>query len=266
MIETGRLQGKRAIVTGAASGIGQAAAVRFAQEGAAVVCVDLDADGLSQTVEQIARAGGAGQAVRADVADETAIASIVNDCLQQHGGLEVMFANAGIGGPLRSILDTSVSELKAVLEVNLIGPFIAIQQSARVMRKAGGGSIIATASVAGLRSGAGPSAYSASKAGVISLVQTAANQLAGTGVRVNALCPGLVETGITRPLFQAARAAGKESRIGQLNPTKRAGRPQEIAAAALFLASDESSYINGQALAVDGGLSSTHPFVSGKLF
>lgn len=266
MTDTGKLQGRRAIVTGAASGIGRAAAIRFAQEGATVVCVDLDKEGLSRTVEQIARAGSTGQSAPADVADETAMASIINDCLREHGGLEVMFANAGVAGQLHSILDTPLSELKAVLEVNLIGAFIAIQQSARVMSKAGSGSIVVTASVAGFRSGAGPSAYSASKAGVISLIQTAANQLAGTGVRVNALCPGLVETGITRPLFQAARAAGKESRIGQLNPTRRAGKPEEIAAAALFLASDESSYINGQALAVDGGLSSTHPFVPGKLF
>jgi NAD(P)-dependent dehydrogenase (short-subunit alcohol dehydrogenase family) len=95
---------------------------------------------------------------------------------------------------------------------------------------------------------------------VISLVQTAANALAGSGVRVNAVCPGLIETGMTQPIFEAARARGTEDRIGQLNPLRRAGRPDEIAAAALFLASEEASYVNGQAIAVDGGLSSTHPF------
>jgi NAD(P)-dependent dehydrogenase (short-subunit alcohol dehydrogenase family) len=128
------------------------------------------------------------------------------------------------------------------------------------MRDAGGGSIICTASVAGLRANAGRSAYAASKAGVISLVQTAANELSGTGVRVNAICPGLIRTGMTRPIFEAARARGSEARIGQLNPLRRAGEPREIAAMALFLASDEASYVNGQAFAVDGGLSSTHPF------
>jgi NAD(P)-dependent dehydrogenase (short-subunit alcohol dehydrogenase family) len=103
--------------------------------------------------------------------------------------------------------------------------------------------------------------YSASKAGVISLVQTAANQLAGTGVRINAICPGLIETGMTRPIFDAARARGTERKIGQLNPLRRAGAPEEIAQMALFLASDAASYVNGQAIAVDGGLSTSHPIV-----
>ena len=128
------------------------------------------------------------------------------------------------------------------------------------MRAAGGGAIICTASVAGLRANAGKSAYAASKAGVISLVQTAANDLYGTGVRVNAICPGLIRTGMTQPIFEGARARGSEGRIGQLNPLRRPGEPREIAAMALFLASDEASYVNGQAFAVDGGLSSTHPF------
>jgi NAD(P)-dependent dehydrogenase (short-subunit alcohol dehydrogenase family) len=123
------------------------------------------------------------------------------------------------------------------------------------------GSIVCTASVAGLRSGAGGMPYSASKAGVISLVQTAANELAGTGVRINAICPGLIETGMTRPIFERARARGSESRIGQLNPLRRSGTPEEIARTALFLASDASSYVNGQAIAVDGGLSTSHPIV-----
>ncbi len=123
------------------------------------------------------------------------------------------------------------------------------------------GSIICTASVAGLRSGAGCLPYSASKAGVISLVQTAANQLSGTGVRINAICPGLIETGMTRPIFDQARARGSERKIGQLNPLRRAGAPEEIAQTALFLASDAASYVNGQAIAVDGGLSSSHPIV-----
>jgi NAD(P)-dependent dehydrogenase (short-subunit alcohol dehydrogenase family) len=114
--------------------------------------------------------------------------------------------------------------------------------------------------VAGLRANAGGHPYSASKAGVISLVQTAANSLTGTGVRVNAICPGLIETGMTRPLFERARERGSTGKIGQLNPLQRPGGPEEIAAMALFLASDEASYVNGQAFAVDGGLSSTHPF------
>jgi NAD(P)-dependent dehydrogenase (short-subunit alcohol dehydrogenase family) len=127
------------------------------------------------------------------------------------------------------------------------------------------GSIILTASVAGLRSNAGSTPYSASKAAVVSLAQTSAFQLAGTNVRVNALCPGLIETGMTAVVFEAARARGTEKKIGQLNPLKRGGVADEIARVALFLGSDDSSYVNGQAWAVDGGLSAGHPFVPGKI-
>jgi NAD(P)-dependent dehydrogenase (short-subunit alcohol dehydrogenase family) len=127
------------------------------------------------------------------------------------------------------------------------------------------GSIILTASVAGLRSNAGSTPYSASKAAVVSLAQTAAFQLAGTNIRVNALCPGLIETGMTAVVFEAARARGTENKIGQLNPLKRGGVADEIARVALFLGSDDSSYVNGQAWAVDGGLSAGHPFVPGKI-
>ena len=154
----------------------------------------------------------------------------------------------------------SVELWREILRVNLIGPFLAIKHGGPLMMKQGKGSIICTASVAGLRANAGGHPYSASKAGVISLVQTAANTLSGTGVRVNAICPGLIETGMTRPIFERARERGTEDKIGQLNPLQRAGEPAEIAAMALFLASDEASYVNGQAIAVDGGLSSTHPF------
>jgi NAD(P)-dependent dehydrogenase (short-subunit alcohol dehydrogenase family) len=150
------------------------------------------------------------------------------------------------------------------LRVNLIGPFLAIKYTAPHMAKQGKGSIICTASVAGIRFGAGPVAYSASKAGVINLVQVAANQLRGTGVRVNAICPGLIETGMTKPIFDYARQTGKEQRVGQLNPLLRAGQPDEIAGAALFLASDDASYVTGQALPVDGGLTSSLPFVPPK--
>ena len=145
--------------------------------------------------------------------------------------------------------------------MNLIGPFLAVKHASKVMVEAGSGSIICTASVAGIRSSAGGPAYSASKAGVISLVKTSANELYGTGVRVNAVAAGLIETGMTKPIFDGARARGNEGKIGQLNPLGRYGVPDEIAHAALFLASDDSSYVNGQAIAVDGGLSTSHPVV-----
>ena len=145
-----------------------------------------------------------------------------------------------------------------VLRVNLLGPWIAIRTAQPHMRP--GAAIICTASVAGLRAGAGPIAYSASKAGVINLVQTTAMALTGRGIRVNGVAPGLIETPMTALVFDDARARGRGDRIGQLNPTRRGGLPEEIAAAVAWLASDAASYVNGQVLAVDGGLSAQHPF------
>src|SRR4029453_18647885 len=132
-----------------------------------------------------------------------------------------------------------------ILRVNLVGPFLAIKYAAPVIARRDGGSIVCTASVAGLRSGAGGAAYSASKAGVINLVQSAAQQLSGTGVRVNAICPGLIETGMTKPIYDMARASGQEARIGEINPLGRGGEPDEIARAALFLTADETSSYTG---------------------
>jgi NAD(P)-dependent dehydrogenase (short-subunit alcohol dehydrogenase family) len=261
----GRLQGKRAVVTGAASGIGRATAARMAEEGAAVVVVDVVEAGVAETAAAIATAGGRATPCVADASDESAVRQVVDLCVREYGGLEAMFANAGVAGAFEPFFDLTADDWRRVVEVNLIGPFLAIKHAVRVMRPAGTGSIVCTASVAGLRSGAGPTPYSATKAGVISLVQTAANQLAGTGIRVNAVCPGLIETGMTQPIFELARAAGKEHKIGQLNPLKRAGAPVEIANVVAFLASDEASYVNGQAIAVDGGLSSSHPVVPGRL-
>lgn len=149
--------------------------------------------------------------------------------------------------------------------------FLAVKHAAPAMqitsteKPKSGGSIIATASTAGLRSGAGPTDYSASKAAVISIMQTSAYQLSGTNIRCNAICPGLIETGMTSIVFESARKRGTEKKIGQLNPLRRGGVSDEIARVALFLGSDESSYVNAQAWAVDAGLSGSHPVVPGKL-
>jgi NAD(P)-dependent dehydrogenase (short-subunit alcohol dehydrogenase family) len=254
------LQGKIALVTGAASGIGRASALLFASEGAAVVALDRAA-GVETTVAAIRAAGGRAAARIADSSAESDVAGAVSFAVKEYGGLDVCYANAGISGGLVPFFEETVERWKEVLNVNLIGAFLAVKYAALVMVPRRHGSIICTASVAGLRSGAGGMPYSASKAGVISLVQTAANQLSGTGVRINAICPGLIETGMTRPIFEAARARGSERKIGQLNPLRRPGDPAEIAQMALFLASDAASYVNGQAIAVDGGLSTSHPIV-----
>ena len=173
----------------------------------------------------------------------------------------MIYANAGVSGGRVPLAEQTMEMWQEILRVNLIGPFLAIKHAAPIMRAQGGGSIICTASVAALRANAGGPPYAASKAGVVSLVQTAANELFASGIRVNAICPGLIETGMTKSTFDRARARGSEGKIGQLYPTRRNGYPEEIANMALFLASDEASYVNGQAYAVDGGLSSTHPFI-----
>lgn len=258
-----RLQGKTAIVTGAGSGIGRASAKLFAAEGAHVLASDVT-DAVLETADQIRAAGGTAFGMKSDASDEAAVKELVNRAVKELGGLHVVFANAGISGGLTTLEDTSVDLFERVLRVNLVSPFLAIKHASPVMVKQGKGSIICTASVAGIRSGAGGLPYSASKAGVISLVQTSANLLRGTGVRVNAICPGLIETGMTKPLFDMARARGSEHRIGQLCSLGRYGVPEEIAGAALFLAGDDSSYVTGQAIAVDGGLSSSLPFVPPK--
>jgi NAD(P)-dependent dehydrogenase (short-subunit alcohol dehydrogenase family) len=236
-----RLAGKVAIVTGAASGIGKATVALFRSEGATVVGADVSE----------------GADVRCDAGSEGEVRDLIKKVVSEQGKLDIFFANAGVSGGFASIADQTAEDWAEILRINLIGPFLAIKHAAPRMKE--GGSIVCTASVAGLRSGAGGAAYSASKAGVINLVQAAAQQLSGSGIRVNAICPGLIETGMTKPIYDMARDRGQESRIGELNPLGRGGEPHEIANAALFLASDESSYVNGVALVVDGGLSSSHP-------
>jgi NAD(P)-dependent dehydrogenase (short-subunit alcohol dehydrogenase family) len=256
----GRLAGKRAIVTGAGSGIGRASALLFASEGAQVLAVDLNTEGVEETVKMIGEAGGQAIAMTADVGDEADVQAYVRKAVDSFGGLEVVYANAGVSGGDVPLSEQTVEQWEKVLRVNLIGCFLAVKHAGAHMVAQKKGSIVCTASVAGLKANAGGHPYSASKAGVISLVQTAANSFWGTGVRINAICPGLIETGMTKPVFEYARARGTADKLGQLNPLLRYGLPHEIAYAALFLASDEASYVNGQALPVDGGLTASMPF------
>ena len=256
----GRLSGKSAIVTGAGSGIGRASAVLFAREGARLVIADKNEAGLKETLALIEAEKGEADALVVDAGAEAEVKELVAHAMALYNGIDVMFANAGISGGWTGLFEHDAESFAEILRTNLIGPFLAIKYAAPHMIAKNKGSIVCTASVAGLRANAGGVPYSASKAGVVSLVQTSANAFIGTGVRVNAICPGLIETGMTKPIFESARAKGTDGKIGQLNPLLRAGRPEEIAAMALFLASDEASYVNGQAFPVDGGLTSTLPF------
>ncbi|KAI1175109.1 putative 3-oxoacyl-reductase FabG [Nemania sp. FL0916] len=271
-----RTEGKVVIITGANSiiGIGRATAHLYAESGAkAVYICDYDATNLETHKREIASLYPAVDvhARQFDAADEEAVKAVVEHAIQNYGRLDVFFANAGIIGPMAPFTDISKEDFMKVLDTNTASVFLAAKYAAPAMMKtssakpSASGSIIGTASVAGLRSNAGTTPYSASKAAVVSLAQSISYQLSGTGIRINAVCPGFIETGMTAPTFESARARGTEKKLGQLNPMKRAGIADEVARVVLFLGSDEASYVNGQAWAVDGGLSSGHPYVLGKM-
>src|SRR6266700_2739846 len=255
----GRLEGKSVIITGAGSGIGRAASLMFTKEGAKLIAVDRT-EGVKDTVAQVQKAGGIAEAVMADAGSEKDVMAFIDKAITTYGKLDAIWANAGVSGGLVPLAEQTVEHWQEVLRINLFGPFLAIKHAMPHMIKRQSGAIVCTASVAGLKAGASGHPYGASKAGVISLVQTAAYSLSGTGVRINAVCPGLIETGMTKPLFDRAKERGTQDKIGQLNPLKRAGQPHEIAAMALFLASDEASYVNGQVFSIDGAITASMPY------
>jgi NAD(P)-dependent dehydrogenase (short-subunit alcohol dehydrogenase family) len=254
------LKGKRIIVTGAGSGIGRAASQLAASQGASVIAVDLSGS-VEETVDMIKSAGGQGIALQADVSNEESVKGFIQKGVEEYGGIDGIYANAGVSGGGKPFLDLTVEDWQRTLGVNTIGVFLCIKHTVPHFIAHESGAIVCTASVAGLRANAGGVDYSASKAGVISIVQTVAYQLYGTGIRINGICPGLIETGMTAPIFDRAREKDSEHRIGQVNPTARFGQPSEIAEMACFLLSDAASYVNGQAIPVDGGLSASHPWV-----
>lgn len=288
-----RVKGKVVIVTGANSpiGIGRASVHQFAQNGAKAIFVcDYNTQHLETHKRELKSLYPDVDIHprKVDAAEEADVENVVNEALEKYGRLDVFFANAGISITTERIVDGSAEKFMKTMRTNALGSvpmscfqklqadccdsvFLAAKHGARGMlhtsstKQYPGGSVIGTASSAGMRSNAGPTDYSASKAAVISIMQTACYQLVGTGIRCNALCPGVIETGMTSKMYEAARARGTERKIGQLNPLMRGGEADEVARVALFLGSDESSYVNGQAWAVCGGLTAGHPFVPGKM-
>ena len=248
-----RLEGKVSIITGAADGIGQAAAVLFAREGAKLALADVNEEGLKKTLSLVQEEKGQGIIRRTDVSRQTEVKELIELALKTYFQIDILCNNAGITGGLADLEQEDGENWQKVYSVNVLGAVYATKYAARHMKERKTGSIVNTASVAGIRSGAGTNAYSASKAALINFTQTAACDLGGYNVRVNAVCPGLIETGMTRPIFELARQRGKFDKLGSRCELRRYGRPEEVARAILFLASDEASYITGQALPVDGG-------------
>lgn len=243
--------GQVALVTGGASGIGRAAALRFARSGAAVVIVDCSSDAGERTLSEIAAAGGTAHFVATDVSRPEDCKRAVQSALDVFGRLDIAFNNAGIGVRLAAIEDMPIEVWQKTLDINLSGVFHCLQAELRVMRRAGSGVIVNNASVMGLVGALNGAAYSAAKHGVIGLTRTAALDCREESIRVNAICPGFTATGMTGD-GGAKKSGAVESAIRR-TPMGRMARPEEIAEAAVWLCSDAASYITGVALPVDGG-------------
>ena len=253
----GKLAGKAAVITGGSSGIGHAAVRLFIEEGCRVVIADIQDDKGRRLADEL---GASASYVHTNVSREADVKAALDHALQKFGRLDCLFNNAGfagVGGPIEAI---PVDGYDSVMGVLLRGVFLGMKHAAPIMKRQGTGSIISTASVAGLRAGHGPHIYSAAKAAVIHLTRSVAMELGESGVRVNCICPG----GIATPIFGKAfgfsdeaaerSVATMQAILAKAQPIQRAGMPEDIAKAALWLASDDSSFVNGHALVVDGGL------------
>lgn len=256
-----RLAGKVAIITGGASGMGLATVKKFAAEGAKVIVADFNAQTGSAAVEAATKQGYDVAFIKTDVASEQDIEAMCEYALTTYGRLDVLFNNAGVGGAIGPLTETTVEDWDYTFDVLAKGVFLGIKHGARVMRRQGeGGSIINTASIAGLSGDGGPLVYSAAKAAVINLSKSSAVELAPDYIRVNAICPGFIAT----PLNDGGNLEETQRSFARSQPWPDYGRGEHIAGAALFLASDDAAFVTGESIVVDGGSTAAGPERSRK--
>lgn len=248
----GRVEGKVALVTGGGSGIGRATALVFAREGAKVVVADVTEAGGRETVEQVTAAGGAATFVRADVSNPAEVEAMVNRAVEAYGRLDCAFNNAGIEGSGKSTTACAEEDFKRTIAVNVTGVWLCMKYEIRQMLEQGSGAIVNTASAAGLVGVPSMPDYVASKHAVVGLTKTAALEYAKSGIRVNAVCPGVVQTSMVERVVQ--RAPGFDEVALASEPIGRFGQPAEIGEAVVWLCSDAASFVTGIPLSVDGGL------------